>query len=95
MLHSENQGENCVFTLECLYLVLVEDSRLAPFWNWPFAWLCIQWIDIQFFVSPFIWLTSIFEASYGTLVAWMSKKTKLGKSELDLATDLAFDLPLI
>ena len=37
----------------------------------------------QLFVSSYIWLAYIFEASYSTVVASVSKKSSVNQSELE------------
>ena len=40
-------------------------------------------LETQLFVAPYIELVYIFEASYSTLVTWVSKKSIVDQSELE------------
>ena len=41
------------------------------------------YVETQLFSSSYIWLAYIFEASYSTVVTWVSKKSSVDQSELE------------
>ena len=78
--------------LKFLTTLLKTDSRTGPFLsflhnfseNGCFCVMRSMWqLETQLFVAPYIELVYIFEASYSTLVTWVSKKSIVDQSELE------------